>query len=112
MTAFEAIITESKTARSPETDLILKRVRDGSESERQAALEQLQQQAREQGSLDAWNRVGIGLHLAGLNTEAIRIFEGLVREAPGQRRVSSEPRNRLFNNGADRALPLPSAPLG
>ena len=83
-TALKQSSRSPRPPRSPETDLTLKRVRDGLESERQAALEQLQQQAREQGSLDAWNRVGIGLHLAGLNTEAIRIFEGLVREAPGQ----------------------------
>ena len=49
-----------------------------------AALKVLQQQARDQGRLDSWNRAGIGLHLAGLNNEAVRIFDALVKEAPGQ----------------------------
>jgi thioredoxin-like negative regulator of GroEL len=82
MTEFRAIITE--TARTPEADVLFEHIRTGSRLEREAALESLQQQAREEGSLDSRNRAGIGLHLAGLNSEAVRIFDALVQDAPAQ----------------------------
>src|SRR5687768_728961 len=82
MKEFRAIILE--TVRTPETDALLERVRSGSPAERETALQKLRQLAREQGSPDSRNTAGVGLYLAGLNSEAIRIFDALVCETPGQ----------------------------
>jgi len=80
MPEFRALIIS--TARSPQTEKFLIRIKEGTASERDSAIDQLFKLAQKEDNLDTWNTVGVGLHFAGRNDEAARVFDMLVQSDP------------------------------
>ena len=80
MPQFRALIIS--TTRSPQTEKLITRIKQGTAAERESAIEQLYALARKDNDLDTWNTVGVGLHFAGRNDEAVRLFDRLVQSAP------------------------------
>lgn len=80
MPEFRAFITS--TTHSPQTDKLISYIEQGTAAERESAIEQLIALARQDNNLDTWNTVGVGLHFAGRNDEAIQLFDRLVQAAP------------------------------
>lgn len=80
MPEFRALITS--TTRSPQTEKLISRIQQGTAAERESAIDQLFALARKDNNLDTWNTVGVGLHFAGRNDEAVRLFDRLVQSAP------------------------------
>lgn len=80
MPEFRALIIS--TTRSPQTEKLISCVQQGSAAERESAIDQLFALGRKDNNLDTWNTVGVGLHFAGRNDEAVRLFDRLVQSAP------------------------------
>jgi predicted Zn-dependent protease len=70
------------TMRSPQTDKLISRIQQGTAAESESAIEQLFEMAQKDDDLDTWNTVGVGLHFAGRNDEAVRLFDRLVESVP------------------------------
>lgn len=82
MSKFALIFSQSKVDK--EADLLLHRIREGSDVEANQALSELVSRAKLSNDPDDWNAAGIGFNYASLHDQATHIFDSLVRDYPEQ----------------------------
>lgn len=69
-------------SRSGTFDVLLERIKKGSATEREHALDYLRQRARGSNDPERWNQFAFGLGEAGRNEEALHIYNQLVESFP------------------------------